>query len=234
MTSPVSQGYADWSRREPISDLVLIQDLAHNTNVTVSYGLFYVAQFRSIWIRFSSTGARGRVTVSSLDITTLVTIDNHFIDVGDGQVIKLTLRPSTAFMNISVSPQAASTITFDLSVTATSDAYGLIARADQTVLINKAGATVNAATTNTDVAVASHVGLVYYQAFCAAAAWTSDLQSIDLAGTVRTLARTDNTRGGKELLCFSPGGDLRIVTHNVDAAAKSYDAILTAYPDVGR
>jgi hypothetical protein len=235
VTTPVPQGYPDYGRLQPISDINLVVDTSHSSSTPITYGPFYVGLFRALYVRFSGSGGRSRIEIDSLNSNNLGDVARaQSVDIGDGQLIPFTLRPFTPWMSFIISQPAATTVQSNLVISAIADTDSAIPEISPVYGITKAGVAIGATSTAVEISASAHIGEVYWNAAVNNGNWVAQLEVVNRDGAVTVVAKTDNLTGRAHERVFIGSGAPQIRIINNVAAAAVYDAFLICNPYTGR
>lgn len=232
MTLPVTRGYADFERQQPISDQVIVNDNNTAGNGGITYGPFYVGNIRALRFLYTPISADGTFRVTSYsDLAGLNQLGISQANSLGGQSIQRTFRPFAPVVSFTVFPSTALTVDYSLFVSTAADTRVPLITPSTLLQVSREGANVNAGATVTVNFIRSVYGPLWWHCNSNAASWIGRLQTVDGAGVVQTFARAEQGQPIFRNTVLSPGGGLKFTMQNLSGAAALFDCFVVSSAD---
>lgn len=227
MTNPVRKGSPDWSRHSPWSDEVYVNDGSVIINAASVRMADYVGNIRALYYIADSLNGRAQLTFDwAVDAGFTNVAWQDTVVVGNGQGIRSSVRPFAPWLRITITPQAATTITYDLVVGSIAELGNRHVTPTDAILFSQINQPIAA---NSSVILAANngwVGRCSHQFDISVATYRHMIQVLDLAGNVTDVYHIENSPAKIPDVVYVPGGHLQMRVDNVTAAAGSYTVIL--------
>lgn len=227
MTNPVRKGSPDWSRKNPWSDEVYVNDGSVVINAPSVRMAEYVGNIRALYYIADSLNGRAQLTFDwAVDkaFTNIAWQDS--VVIGNGQGIRSSIRPFSPYLRITITPQAATTITYDLVVGSIAELGNRHVTPTDAILVSAINQPIGAGASVVVAANNGWVGRCSHQFDISVATFRHMIQVLDLAGNVTDVYHLENATAKIPDVVYVPGGHLQYRVDNVTAGAGSYTVVL--------